>query len=200
LTGPGPALPLADPRIDQGTDALRGARGSWNLALKNLVDVRRPAAIGIDTRWLTISTRSGWAENGPAIHPKEQGQSRQERRLDTCRILVVDDDEIILAAVSGILLQEGFNVETATNGSEALDCVERIHPDVVLLDMRMPILDGWAFARALHERDIELRIVVMTAAQDARRWAEEIGAQAYLAKPFDLEDLIAIVEGCCTGD
>lgn len=199
MTGPGPTLPLADPRIDQWTDTLRRTRASWQLALKNLVDVRRPAAIRIDSRWFTVAARSGWAENGSVNDPRARGQSRQERRLDTCRILVVDDDEIILAAVSGILLQEGLNVETATNGSEALDCVERTHPDVVLLDMRMPILDGWAFARALRERDIELRIVVMTAAQDARRWAEEIGAQAYLAKPFDLEDLIAIVERCCTG-
>jgi len=112
-------------------------------------------------------------------------------------VLVVDDDEVILAAVAGVLGQEGYRVETATNGSEALDVVEHNHPDLVLLDMRMPVLDGWGFARALRERDITLRIVVMTAAQDARRWAEEIGANAYLAKPFDLDDLIAIVERAC---
>jgi two-component system, chemotaxis family, chemotaxis protein CheY len=127
-----------------------------------------------------------------------QRERREEQGLQTRRILVVDDDEVILAAVAGILVQEGFNVDTATNGSEALDCVERTHPDCVLLDMRMPILDGWAFARILRERDIDLRIVVMTAAHDARTWAEEIGAKAYLAKPFDLDDLIAIVERCCT--
>jgi len=150
------------------------------------------------TRWLTISPHSGWADNDPADASSLQRKSGQRRDVQICRILVVDDDEVILAAVSGILGQEGFRVETATNGSEALDCVERSSPDVVLLDMRMPVLDGWAFARVLREREIHLTIVVMTAAQDARVWAEEIGANAYLAKPFDLDDLIAVVERACS--
>src|SRR3712207_9185350 len=72
--------------------------------------------------------------------------------------------------------------------------VERERPAVVVLDMRMPVLDGWGFARALQARQIRLPILVMTAAQNARRWAEEIGADAYLAKPFDLTDLLSAVE------
>ena len=148
--------------------------------------------------WLTISARSGWAEDQPGESERTQEQGGHRPGVSTCRVLVVDDDEVILAAVSGVLGQEGYRVETATNGSEALDVVEHNHPDLVLLDMRMPVLDGWGFARALRERDITLRIVVMTAAQDARRWAEEIGANAYLAKPFDLDDLIAIVERACS--
>jgi CheY-like chemotaxis protein len=65
---------------------------------------------------------------------------------------------------------------------------------VVLLDMRMPILDGWGFVRAIRERGISLTVVVMTAAADARRWAREIGAQGVLAKPFELDDLLAAVQ------
>ena len=60
--------------------------------------------------------------------------------------------------------------------------------------MRMPVMDGWGFARALRERGIKLPILVMTAAQDARRWAQEIDAEGYLAKPFDLLDLLSAVE------
>jgi DNA-binding response OmpR family regulator len=56
------------------------------------------------------------------------------------------------------------------------------------------VLDGWGFARAVRDRGVRLPIVVMTAAQDARRWAEEIGAQGYLAKPFEMPDLLAVVE------
>jgi CheY-like chemotaxis protein len=63
----------------------------------------------------------------------------------------------------------------------------------VLLDMRMPILDGWDFASALRERGIILPILVMTAAQDARRWAQEIGAAGYVSKPFELLDLLTAV-------
>jgi CheY-like chemotaxis protein len=109
-------------------------------------------------------------------------------------ILVVDDDPTILATVSETLDLEGYPVVTATNGAEALEAVERERPSVVLLDMRMPILDGWGFVRAIRERGISLTVVVMTAASDARRWAREIGAQGVLAKPFELDDLLAAVQ------
>jgi two-component system chemotaxis response regulator CheY len=109
-------------------------------------------------------------------------------------ILVVDDDPSIRATISEILRMEGYPVEVAANGAEALTTVERSRPGLVLLDMRMPVLDGWGFARGLRERGVDLPILVMTAAQNARRWAEEIGADGYLAKPFDIDDLLDAVE------
>jgi CheY-like chemotaxis protein len=109
-------------------------------------------------------------------------------------ILVVDDDPTILATVSETLDLEGYAVVTATNGAEALEAVERSSPRIVLLDMRMPVLDGWGFMRTARARGMNLKVGVMTAAADARRWATEIGAQGVLPKPFDLEDLIAAVE------
>ncbi len=108
-------------------------------------------------------------------------------------ILVVDDDEAILEVVADVLRFEGYPVATAIDGAEALDAVERQRPALVLLDMRMPRVDGWAFARAVAARGIELRILVMTAARDAAGWAEEIGAQGYLAKPFDIGELLEAV-------
>src|SRR4051794_39643290 len=110
-------------------------------------------------------------------------------------ILVVDDDPTILATVSEALDLEGFPVVTATNGAEALDEVSRQHPSLVLLDMRMPVLDGWGFMHAVREQGLNLTVVVMTAAADAGRWGREIGAQAVLSKPFELDDLIRAVEG-----
>ncbi len=114
--------------------------------------------------------------------------------MGTGTILVVDDDPSILQTVTEILEFEGYQVETAVNGAEALSVIERMRPALVLLDMRMPVLDGWSFARALHQRRIELPVLVMTAAQDARGWAKEISAQGYVAKPFDLFDLLTAVE------
>jgi DNA-binding response OmpR family regulator len=108
-------------------------------------------------------------------------------------ILVVDDDPTILAAVSDALDMEGFAVVTASNGAEALDVVDGEQLSLVLLDMRMPVLDGWGFMRALRERGLSVSVVVMTAAADARRWAREIGAHGVLAKPFELEELVAAV-------
>ena len=113
-------------------------------------------------------------------------------------ILVVDDDPTIRETVAEILDDEGYTIETASNGAEALAAIERTRPLLVLLDMRMPVLDGWSVARTLKERGIDLPIVVMTAAPDARQRAAEIGAEGYLAKPFDVPDLLSAVEslGC----
>jgi two-component system chemotaxis response regulator CheY len=108
-------------------------------------------------------------------------------------ILVVDDDPTILAAVSEALDLEGFPVVTATNGAEALVVLDRERPSLVLLDMRMPVLDGWGFMHAIRERGLDITVVVMTAAADARRWGREIGAQGVLAKPFELDELVGAV-------
>src|SRR5688500_18124540 len=111
-----------------------------------------------------------------------------------CDVLVVDDDPSLLATVDEIRTDEGIEVKTATNGEGALRILDHVEPWVVLLDMRMPVMDGWAFARELRARGSEIPILVMTAAQDARRWAAEISADGYLSKPFDLGDLLDAVE------
>jgi CheY-like chemotaxis protein len=110
------------------------------------------------------------------------------------RVLVVDDDEAIRGMVSQALAFEGYAVEAAADGAEALVAIARDRPALVLLDMRMPVLDGWAVVRELRARSIEVPVVVMTAARDARAWAEDVGAAGHLAKPFDLDDLFAVVE------
>ena len=109
-------------------------------------------------------------------------------------ILVVDDDPAIRTTVAEMLEFEDFDVRTACNGREALDSLEDETPSVVLLDMRMPVMDGWGFARELRERGVELPIVVMTAAQSAEQWCREIGAEACLSKPFDMDQLLDTVE------
>jgi CheY-like chemotaxis protein len=109
-------------------------------------------------------------------------------------VLVVDDDSAILTTITEILELEGYPFITASDGAEALHRIAAEQPSLVLLDMRMPVLNGWEVARAVRERGIMVPIVVMTAAQDARLWSEQIGAAGYLAKPFDLDDLLATIE------
>ena len=108
-------------------------------------------------------------------------------------VLVVDDDASIRAAVRDVLEGEGIAVETAANGADALEKVTRHRPRLVLLDMRMPVLDGWGFATALRERGLALPVVVMTAAADASRWADEIGAIGVVPKPFGVAELVSAV-------
>jgi DNA-binding response OmpR family regulator len=63
--------------------------------------------------------------------------------------------------------------------------------------MRMPMLDGWGFAKAMRARGLRYPVVVVTAAENARRWALEIDAEAYLAKPFQIGELLGIVARFC---
>ena len=108
-------------------------------------------------------------------------------------VLVVDDDAAIRSAVRDVLESAGIAVETAANGADALEKVSRHRPRLILLDMRMPVLDGWGFASALQERGLALPVVVMTAAADATRWADEIGAIGVVAKPFGVAELVNAV-------
>ena len=114
--------------------------------------------------------------------------------MSEVRVLVVDDEPGIRAIVLAMLETEGYAVAEAMNGAEALKAVESDPPDVILLDMRMPVLDGWGFAKELRRRGHQTPIVVMTAARDAGRWAREIAASAFVAKPFGYDDLLRAVE------
>ncbi|MGE0452194.1 MAG: response regulator [Vicinamibacteria bacterium] len=111
-------------------------------------------------------------------------------------ILVVDDDEDLQQLLRLVLEGRGYSVETASNGEEALACIERQRPGVVLLDMRMPVMNGWEFAAALRERGLRQAppIVVVTAAANPGQQAAEVGAAGWIAKPFDMRRVMEAVE------
>ena len=109
-------------------------------------------------------------------------------------ILVVEDDPAILRVVVRALEVEGYAVVSARNGAEALTEVEADRPRLILLDMHMPVMDGWRFKQALAQRGLEVPIVVMTAAVNAASDASDIRADGYLGKPFDLDELLGVVE------
>lgn len=135
----------------------------------------------------------GWSASGSTDRQPTTGELWSSRKALTGPILIVDDDAAIRYSLSEILEMEGYPVSTAADGTAALRQVEAVRPALLLLDMRMPGLSGWDVASALRQRNIAVPILVMTAAQDARHWAEQIGANGYLAKPFDLDDLLESV-------
>jgi two-component system chemotaxis response regulator CheY len=112
-------------------------------------------------------------------------------------VLVVDDDEGIRAVVRDALEFDGYRVVEAPDGAAGLAVLDGVEPCIVLLDMRMPVLDGWGFSRAYRAGDHRAPLVVMTAAEDADRWCREIGGDGCLPKPFDLDGLLALVEQYC---
>ncbi|MBX3261782.1 MAG: response regulator [Labilithrix sp.] len=111
-------------------------------------------------------------------------------------VLIVEDDEALRELLALILEGEGFEVATAANGREALASIARSLPRIVLLDMTMPLMDGWQFCRELDRRGgPRPQIVVITAATDPARRAGEVDADGWLAKPFDRDALVALVQG-----
>ena len=108
-------------------------------------------------------------------------------------ILVVDDDPDLREFLQLVLTSMGFEVTSAANGQEALDDMEDHDPDLILLDMKMPVMNGWEFCRALEGRDSRPPIVVITAAPDPAGRAAEVHAEGWLGKPFEYDDLEAIV-------
>ncbi|MFI5531361.1 response regulator transcription factor [Kitasatospora sp. NPDC051853] len=113
----------------------------------------------------------------------------------TARILVVDDEPALRDALESSLAFEGYEVTTATDGFEALDAVERDRPDLVLLDIMMPRMDGLTAVRRMRARGDSAPVLMLTA-RDAvgdRVTGLDVGADDYLAKPFELDELLARV-------
>jgi two-component system phosphate regulon response regulator OmpR len=114
-----------------------------------------------------------------------------------CSVLVVDDDALILRLVKESLTEAGYSVKTASGSLEAARAIARDPAQVVLLDIRMPGIDGRQFAEDLRARHISSKIIVMTAGPNAQRLAHEINADGYLEKPFDIAELISVVQRIC---
>lgn len=108
-------------------------------------------------------------------------------------VLVVDDDESVREVIAAVLQDEGFPVATATNGREALDRIAERRPAVVLLDLQMPIMSGWEVLSELRAAECPVPIVFMSAGYRVKTEAERHHADAYIAKPFDLNELLRIV-------
>ena len=110
------------------------------------------------------------------------------------RILVVEDDESIRELIDLVLSSAGYEVVTAENGAFALQVIDGARPDLILLDMRMTVMDGWEFARRYRASpEPHAPIVVVTAARDAAERAAEIHANGFLGKPFGVDELLALV-------
>jgi CheY-like chemotaxis protein len=110
------------------------------------------------------------------------------------RILIVEDDIAILQLLQELLIFDGHEVYLATQGQEALTLVQEQPPELILLDVQMPIMDGAAFAHAYHALPgPHALIVALTAGYVAEVRPEELHAICVMAKPFDTSQLLAML-------
>ena len=118
------------------------------------------------------------------------------------RILIVDDEPDVLLTLRLLLEGEGFEPSLAAEGETALRRIDEESPDLVLLDIMMPVLDGWMVLAQLAERPRRPRVVVCSAKTselDMSR-ARELGAAAYVTKPFDPAELVETLRGVLAGN
>jgi two-component system, chemotaxis family, chemotaxis protein CheY len=111
------------------------------------------------------------------------------------RILVVDDDPPILSFVTEALEAEGYQVEPAVNGQDALNKVQQRAPHAILLDLMMPVLDGWQLITALRTDPTTSQIpIIVLSAADAAANHPALESVVVVAKPFDLNMLLILLE------
>ncbi|MDN4477958.1 response regulator transcription factor [Demequina lignilytica] len=112
------------------------------------------------------------------------------------RILVVDDEDNLRTMLCAALRYEGYDVSQAADGQEGLKAARETRPDLIILDVMMPGLDGFAVCRRLRESGDRTPIIFLTARDSSKDKVEglTIGADDYLQKPFNLDELVARVE------
>jgi two-component system, chemotaxis family, chemotaxis protein CheY len=119
------------------------------------------------------------------------------------RILIVEDDAAIRELIAEILSAEGYLIDQAANGRDALLRMQCVRPDAILLDLMMPIMDGQTFAKTYGTLDhcSIIPIVVMSASPDLERSAEQLrpyGVLGQLPKPFDVDELLTMMQRLTT--
>jgi len=165
--------------------------------------------LGEAARYLGVaqSTIRKWSDNGRVRAFYTPGRHRRYRREDLDAfldssgpeatggplVLIVDDDEAVREYVRLNLEAEGYNVREAGNAEEGLRVLEEAQPDLVLLDVMMPQVDGWEMLQRLQERHGEGAVPVVMFSGKVEQAADEAaqrGAQGFIGKPFDPGQLI----------
>ena len=120
--------------------------------------------------------------------------------MATGRLLIVEDDEGLRETLAEVLVDDGHEVRMASDGEAALEAVRDWEPEVIVLDLMMPKMDGYAF-RAL-QRNLPggspAKVLILSAARDVEAAAAELGADGWLVKPFRLDDILSAVDELLT--
>ncbi len=113
-------------------------------------------------------------------------------------ILIVDDDPLVIRLLQTPLQKAGYRIKVADHGLKALDMVKKYPPDLILLDILMPMLDGFKVARLLkfdkRFKDIPIIVLTSRATEDERKKGEQVGADEFLYKPLRLQQVLRVVK------
>lgn len=116
--------------------------------------------------------------------------------MDTKRIVICDDDEGILDMLEIVLEGSGYTIIPVQNSLHIYDVIDREHPDLLLLDLWMPVLSGDQVLKSLRKnpKTHELPVIIISASRDGKQIAADAGATDFMAKPFDLDFLLQKIQ------
>jgi len=119
---------------------------------------------------------------------------------DKARILVVDDEDALRTVLSSELEGEGYEVDTAGDGDEAIEIVQKKQFNLVLLDIKMPKVDGFEVLKFIKEKSPHVKVIMLTGFADLKNAIEskKLGAEDFVSKPYDLVDLLTTIERVLT--
>ncbi|MGE5313965.1 MAG: response regulator [Acidobacteriota bacterium] len=111
-------------------------------------------------------------------------------------VLVVDDEDALRSVLSTELLSEGYTVDTAADGDDAIAVLQQKSFDLVLLDIKMPRVDGFEVLRFIKQRYPSTKVIMLTGFADLKNAIEskKLGAEDFVSKPYDLVDLLTTIE------
>ncbi|MFD2616255.1 response regulator [Terrilactibacillus laevilacticus] len=111
-------------------------------------------------------------------------------------ILIVDDQFGIRILLNEIFNKEGYQTYMASNGMQALEIVQEYHPELVILDMKIPGMDGLEILKRIKEKESDIKVIIMTAYGELEKIKQAIknGAITHFAKPFDIDDVLNAVK------
>lgn len=117
------------------------------------------------------------------------------------RILVVDDEDALRTVLSSELEGEGYKVASAADGSEAIEILKKEGFDLILLDIKMPNVDGFEVLKFVKESHPDTKVIMLTGFADLKNAIEskKLGAEDFVSKPYDLVDLLTTVERVLSG-
>lgn len=127
---------------------------------------------------------------------KHRSDDTSDPLLRESRILVVEDEQTLAVGLEFNLTEEGYDVMVARDGKEALRLFGKYHFDLVILDIMLPVYDGFEVARRMRDKSLQIPILILTALSgaDDRVQGLEIGADDYITKPFHLKELLLRVK------
>jgi DNA-binding response OmpR family regulator len=119
-----------------------------------------------------------------------------ESVVQMAKILIVDDDTTIRDMLDTVLSDEGYATYQAKNGRDGVELAEQVHPELILMDIMMPVVDGATAIGQLRDnpRTRSIRVIAMSAGSTLLQRVDQLQADGVLAKPFDLDELLANIE------